>query len=54
MQFGHALDRLLHKLLLADPKHGTPEMMKIDIADVFYSIPLNMDDIPKMGGGFSS
>ena len=49
MQFGLALDRLLHELLLADPKHGILEMMKIDIADGFYRIPLNINDIPKLG-----
>ena len=49
MQFGHELDRLLSELLLADPKHGIPEMMKIDIADGFYRIPLNINDIPKLG-----
>ena len=52
MQFGHALDRLLRGLLLADPKHGIPEMMKIDLADSFYRIPLNIDNIPKLGVGF--
>ena len=45
MQFGHALDRLLRKMLLADPKHGILEMMKIDIADGLQI---------KIGGGLSS
>ena len=49
MQFGHALDRLLREILLADPVHGPPEMMKVDIANGFYRIQLNVDDIPKLG-----
>ena len=49
MQFGHALDRLLREILLADPSHGPPKMMKVDIADGFYRIQLNVDDIPTLG-----
>ena len=49
MQFGHMLDRLLREILLADQAHGPPEMMKVDIADSFYRIQLNVDDIPKLG-----
>ena len=49
MQFGHALDRLLREILLADLSHGPPEMMKVDIADGFYRIQLNVDNIPKLG-----
>ena len=52
MQFGHALDRLLRELLLADPNHSIPHMMKIDIADGFYRIPLNINNIPKLGSLF--
>ena len=49
MQFGHALDRIYREILLADPAYGPPEMMKVDIADGFYQIQLNVDDIPKLG-----
>ena len=49
MQFGHALDRILGEILLADPAYGPPEMMKVDIADSFYRIQLNVDNIPQLG-----
>ena len=49
MQFGHALDRILREILLVDPANGPPEMMKVDIADGFYRIQLNFDNIPKLG-----
>ena len=49
MQFGHALDRILREILLADPKNGPVYLIKIDISDGFYRIALNIDDIPKLG-----
>jgi hypothetical protein len=49
MQFGHALERFLRQILLADPKLGQVELMKIDISDGFYRICLNPGDIPKLG-----
>ena len=49
MQFGHALDRILREILLADPTHGPVYLIKIDISDGFYRIALNIDDIPKLG-----
>ena len=49
MQFGHALDRYLREILLADPELGPIYMLKLDIADGFYRIALNIDDIPKLG-----
>ena len=49
MQFGHVLDQLLRKILLADPSYRPPKMMKVDIADGFYRIQLNVGDIPKLG-----
>lgn len=54
MQFGHALDRLLREILLADPRHGPVYMMKVDLSDGFYRICLNIDDIPKLGIVFPS
>jgi len=48
MQFGHALDRILREILLADPIHGPVYLIKIDIIDGFYRIALNIDDIPKL------
>lgn len=49
MQFGHALDRILREVLLADPKHGLVELMKVDISDGFYRVNLALDDIAKLG-----
>ena len=49
MQFGHTLDRLLRKILLADPKLGPTYISKLDISDGFYRVNLNIDDIPKLG-----
>jgi len=52
MQFGHALDRILREILLADPAHGPVQLLKVDISDGFYRINLNIDDIPKLGVAF--
>ena len=49
MQFGHALDRILREILLANPAFGPVRLMKVDISDGFYRIDLNVDDIPKLG-----
>ena len=49
MQFCHALDRILREILLADPALGSIQLMKIDIADGFYRICINIEDIPKLG-----
>ena len=49
MQFGHALDRILREILLADPKLGPVYLSKLDISDGFYRVNLAIDDIPKLG-----
>ena len=49
MQFGHALDRILREILLADPTLGPVRIIKVDLSDGFYRIDLNIDDIPKLG-----
>ena len=49
MQFGHALDRILREILLADPSLGETYLLKVDISDGFYRIDLNTEDIPKLG-----
>ena len=54
MQFGHALDRYLRELLLADPSNGTIYMLKLDIADGFYRLDLAPHDIPKLALAFPS
>ncbi|KAL3823171.1 hypothetical protein ACHAXA_010055 [Cyclostephanos tholiformis] len=54
MQFGHALDYILHKVLLADPARDPIYLLKLDISDGFYRIGLAIDDIPKLGVAFPS
>ncbi|KAL3807324.1 hypothetical protein ACHAXA_003071 [Cyclostephanos tholiformis] len=54
MQFGHALDRILREVLLADPARGPIYLLKLDISDSFYRIGLTVDDIPKLGVAFPS
>jgi hypothetical protein len=48
MQFGKALDRILQAIVDADPAHGPVKLIKVDIADGFYRIWLNLHDIPKL------
>ena len=49
MQFGHALDRILREILLANPSHGYVFLTKTDLSDGFYRVNLNADDAPKLG-----
>jgi len=49
MQYGNALHRFLREILLADPRHGTVYMLKLDISDGFYRINLAPADVPKLG-----
>lgn len=49
MQFGHALDRILREILLADPTMGPIYLLKLDISDGFYRINLAIEDIPRLG-----
>jgi hypothetical protein len=48
MQFGKALDRILRMIVEANPAHGHVYLLKIDIADGFYRIWINSDDIPSL------
>ena len=49
MQFGHALDRILREILLADPTMGPIYLLKLDISDGFYRINLAIEDILRLG-----
>jgi hypothetical protein len=49
MQFGRALWRILQQVNDADPRLEPVHLSKIDIADGFYRIWINADDIPKLG-----
>ena len=48
MQFGKALQRILQALVDANPAFGPVHLFKVDIADGFYRIWLNIADIPKL------
>jgi hypothetical protein len=49
MQFGKALRRLLQAINYADPAHGYVYLIKVDIADGFYRVWVNPEDVPKLG-----
>jgi hypothetical protein len=48
MQFGKAPQRILQAIVDANPSHGPVHLMKVDIADGFYQIWINLHDIPKL------
>ena len=48
MQFGKALERILAQIVSANPAHGPVQLIKVDIADGFYRVWLNLSDIPKL------
>ena len=41
MQFGQTLQRLLQRIAYADPSHGPPLLMKLDLSDGYYRIHLS-------------
>jgi hypothetical protein len=49
MQFGKALQRLLHHIHRANPRYGPVYLCKIDISDGFYRVWLRAEDVPKLG-----
>jgi hypothetical protein len=49
MQFGRALQRILTTLVHAHPRYGPVHMAKIDVADGFYRVWVQVDDVPKLG-----
>ena len=49
MQFGHALQRILQCMYDADPRYGSIDTMKVDIADGFYHVGLAPEDVPSLG-----
>jgi hypothetical protein len=48
MQFGKAPERILAQIVAANPAHGPVQLIKVDIADGFYRVWLNLSDIPKL------
>ena len=49
MQFGRALQRVFTSIVRANPRYGPVHLSKIDIADGFYRVWLQLSDIPKLG-----
>ena len=41
MQIGHTLQRILQRLAYADPSHGPPQLLKLDLADGYYRVHLS-------------
>lgn len=48
MQLGKALHRILQAIVDANPVHGPVHLLKVDIADGFYRIWLNLSGILKL------
>ena len=49
MQFGRAFQRILQRLHWADPRHGPSFLSKLDMADAYMRVPLQLDSIPVLG-----
>ena len=49
MQFGRALQRVMMRVVQAEQRYGHVYLAKIDIADGFYRVWLQIADIPKLG-----
>ena len=49
MQFGGTLKRILRTILSAPPQHGPVYLLKIDLSDGFYRVPLAPADVPRLG-----
>ncbi len=49
MQFGRALQRIISTVVHANPRYGDVYLAKIDIADGFYRVWLQIADIQKLG-----
>jgi hypothetical protein len=49
MQFGRTLDRLLFRIWSADPSYGPVYILKLDLADGFYRVPLSPGATPALG-----
>jgi hypothetical protein len=54
MQFGKALKRMLAQIVAANPVHGPVQLIKVNIADGFYRVWLNLANTPKLAASISS
>jgi hypothetical protein len=41
MQFGHAFQRLIQRIIYCNPQYGPPVMAKVDLVDGDYRVPLS-------------
>jgi hypothetical protein len=42
------LEQVLQQIVKADPKYGPVHLIKVDVANRFYRVWLNLQDIPKL------
>lgn len=49
MQFGRAVERLLHRIHHANRRFGPVYMIKVDISDGFYRLKLSPSGVPSLG-----
>ena len=49
MQFGYVMPHILQHLADANPKFGPVKLMKIDLADGYYHIPVSSTDVQQLG-----
>ena len=52
MQFGRAFDRILHRIHHANRRFGPVFMIKVDLSDGFYRLPLSTSTLPTLGVAF--
>ena len=52
MQFGRALNRVLHRIATADPADSLVYLLKLDLSDGFYRVLIHDLDIPMLGVAF--
>ena len=48
MQFGRALERIITQVVHSNPRFGPVRFLKIDIADGFYRVWLQVEDVPTL------
>ena len=53
-KYSHALDRLLHETVFADPTLGPLYILKAYMSDGFYRVGIRPDDAPNLGLIFPS
>ena len=49
MQFGHTFQRVLQKVVHANPAFSPVEIIKLDLADGYYRIPVSSSGVQQLG-----